>query len=179
MKFPNKKYSIIYADPAWNFGNKKTGGSMVSGAGTQYDVMTIDELKKLNVESICSDDCALFMWWVDAMPQEALDLVKAWGFTIKKMSVFDWMKETKTGKPFFGMGFWTRAGSEDCLLAVRGKIRPVSHSVRQVVTAQNTRHSEKPAVVRDNIVDLMGNLPRIELFARQRVDGWDAWGNEL
>lgn len=173
------KYNIIYADPAWQFSNKNTGGSMKSGAASQYDVMSLEQMKALPISDIAADDCVLVMWWVGAMPQEALDLMKAWGFKLKTMKGFEWVKLTKKGLPFFGMGFWTRAGSESALIAVKGNPKPASHSVRAVRTAKVGRHSEKPAEFRDDVVKLCGDLPRIELFAREMVDGWVAWGNEV
>lgn len=193
-----KKYNIILADPPWQFSNKKTGGSMKSGAQQQYPVMTIDDLKNLDVNSIASDDCVLFMWWVGAMPQEAIDLVHAWGFTLKNMKGFDWNKLTVNNKPFFGMGFWTRAGSESAIIATKGKPKPLSHSVRAVGNFDSEslddlfwesvgftgsykigKHSEKPSEYRDKCVELMGDVPRLEMFARKRTKGWDVFGNEV
>lgn len=173
------KYNIIYADPAWQFSNKNTGGSLKSGASAHYSTITLEQMKALPIDTIAADDCVLVMWWVGSQPQEAIDLVKAWGFTIKTMTGFVWVKITRTGLPFFGMGFWTRAGSECAIIATRGKTKPASHSVRSVRTAKVGRHSEKPAEFRDDIVRLCGDLPRIELFARESVTGWDAWGNEV
>ncbi|MCP4800180.1 MAG: adenine methylase, partial [bacterium] len=113
----DKKFDVIYADPAWQFSNKKTGGSMTSGSEHQYkSVMTIEDIKNMPVGSIANDNCLLVMWWVGSMPQEALDVVEAWGFTVKNMNGFVWNKLTKKGLPFFGMGFYTRAGSESCII---------------------------------------------------------------
>jgi len=176
---PNKKYSVIYADPPWKFSNKKTGGSMKSGAENQYPVMTLDDLKNLPVDHLADDNCILIMWWVSAMPQEAIDLVVAWGFTIKNMNGFVWNKKTVHGRPFFGMGFYTRAGSESAIIATKGKFKPASRSVRAVITTIVQEHSRKPGQFRDDIVRLAGDVPRIELFARQSVDGWDSWGNQI
>jgi len=173
------KYNIIYADPAWQFNNKNTGGSMKSGSASQYDIMTLEQMKALPIQDISADDCVLVMWWVGSQPQEALDLMRAWGFELKTFTGFIWEKLTRKGLPFFGMGFWTRAGSECALIATRGKPKPASHSVRSVRRATVGKHSEKPAEFRDDIVTLCGDVPRIELFARQRVGGWDAWGNEI
>ena len=174
-----KKYNIIYADPPWDFKNKKTGGSMKSGAKAKYNTMSLDEIKSLNVPNISSDNCVLFMWWVGSQPKEALDVVEAWGFKLKTMTGFNWIKLTKLGKLFFGMGFWTRAGSECCLIAVRGKIRPVNRGIRSVVISLNLKHSRKPNEVRKRIIKLCGDLPRVELFAREKLEGFDVWGNEL
>ena len=83
-----KKYKIIYADPPWQFSNKKTGGCMNSGAAQHYLTTAIGDLKSLDINSIADDDCTLIMWWVGAMPQEAIDLVNAWGFKLKNMNGF-------------------------------------------------------------------------------------------
>lgn len=178
MEFPRKKYNVIYADPPWRFGNKKTGGSMKSGAEAHYKTMSVDEVCGLPVSDICADDCVLFMWWVASQPEEALGVMESWGFKLKTMSGFNWVKFTKHGKYDFGMGFWTRAGSELCLIATKGKPKKVSGSVRSVVPAPKKKHSQKPDRVRDRIVELCGDVPRIELFARSRFAGWDSWGLE-
>lgn len=172
------KYSIIYADPPWQFDNKKTGGSMLSGAASQYTVTDIESLKKIPVADITADDAMLIMWYVGAMPQEAIDLVKAWGFTLKNMNGFVWNKLTKKGLPHFGMGFYTRAGSESAIIATKGKFKPVSHSVRAVISAPTSKHSKKPREFRDAAVELCGDLPRLEMFARESNEGWDVFGNE-
>lgn len=174
------KYKILYADPAWKFSNKNTGGSMDSGAANKYPVMTLDAICKLPVTSIADNDAALFMWWVASMPEEALQVVKSWGFTLKTMTGFSWIKLTKKKLlPFFGMGFWSRQGLENCLIAVRGDIKRADASVRAVFSAPVEEHSKKPDLVRNRIVTLMGDLPRIELFAREQTPGWDVWGNEV
>ncbi len=182
-----KKYSIIYADPPWQFSNKKTGGSMKSGAAHQYLTTGIEGLKVMDVNAITEDNAVLFMWYVGAMPQEAIDLVHAWGFTIKNMNGFVWNKLTQNNKPHFGMGFYTRAGSESVIIATKGKFKPASHSVRAVFNAYSQIqfegkalvHSRKPEQVRDLIVELCGDLPRLEMFARGQAYGWDVFGNEV
>lgn len=174
----SKKYQIIYADPPWQFKNKRTGGSMKSGALSQYDTMSIDAMKKMDIQSICDENCVLIMWWVGSQPQEAIDLCHAWGFEIKNMNGFVWKKLTKRQLDFFGMGFWTRAGSESALIATRGKPKPASHSVRAVHSAVVGRHSQKPNLFRKLCVELCGDVPRLEMFARENHDGWDVFGNE-
>ena len=181
------KYEIIYCDPPWQFSNKKTGGSMKSGADQQYLTTGIDGLKAMDVNSLAADDAVLFMWYVGAMPQEAIDLVNAWGFTIKNMNGFVWNKLTQKNKPHFGMGFYTRAGSESVIIATKGKFKPASHSVRAVFNADDQiqfegkaiKHSKKPPQVRDLIIELCGDRPRLEMFARESAQGWDVFGNEV
>lgn len=197
-QFKGQKFNLIYCDPAWQFGNKKTGGSMTSGAAHQYkSTMSVDELKAMRIDDIAADDCILVMWYVGSMPQEALDVVQAWGFTLKNMNGFVWNKLTVNNNPFFGMGFWTRAGSESAIIAVKGKPKVASRSVRAVGfyepesldeilkhtifsgTFKIGQHSEKPDEFREACVELAGDVPRIELFSRKRVKGWSVWGNEV
>lgn len=175
----SKKYQVIYADPPWTFKSKNTGGSMKSGAAAQYQTMSIKEMMSMDVQSICSDNCILVMWWVGSQPEEAIALAKAWGFKIKHMNGFVWNKLTVKELPFFGMGYYTRAGAETALIAIKGKPNIASHSVRQVRTAKVGRHSEKPAEFRNDIVQMCGDVPRLEMFARDAAPGWDVFGNQV
>lgn len=174
-----KKYQIIYTDNPWDFKNKNTGGSMKSGATAHYPTMSLDDICNLPVQDISDDNCVLFLWWIGSMPEEALQVVKSWGFELKTMTGFTWVKRTKKLKLWFGMGFWTRQGSENILIAVKGKPKRINAGIRQVIEAVCEKHSKKPNVFREKIVELMGDLPRIELFAREKFKGWDAWGNEV
>lgn len=182
-----KKYSIIYADPPWKFNNKNTGGSMISGSENKYPCMTVDQICKLPINEITDENCILFMWWVASQPVEALKVVESWGFTLKTMTGFNWVKTTKNDLLDFGMGFWTRAGSELCLIAVKGKPKRKSCGVRSVelfpieetIFARNEKHSKKPEIFKNRIVELMGDIDRIELFARENSVGWDVYGNEV
>lgn len=118
------------------------------------------------------------MWATYPMLKEALELIEAWGFQYKTIG-FQWVKQNRSGVGYFmGLGNWTRSNSEACLIATRGKPKRISASVRSLVISPVERHSKKPAEVRDHIVELMGDLPRIELFARDAAPGWDTWGNE-
>lgn len=171
------KYKLIYVDPPWSYKDKCHAGQR--GAGYKYSTMSLSDLKALPVADLADQDCLLAMWWVAPMPQEAIDLVKAWGFQLKTMKGFTWHKTSKHGKQFFGMGNYTRANSEDCLFAIRGKPKRVSAAVSQLIVAPFTRHSEKPNEARLRLERLIGDVPRIELFARSVAPGWDAWGNEI
>lgn len=178
MPLPNKKYQVIYADPPWSYRDKCNSGNR--GAGHKYSCMELSDLMQLQVKQLADNDCVLFMWHVPPMPTEALKVVEAWGFKVKTMKGFTWHKLNKrAGTSFLGMGNWTRANTEDCLIATRGNPKRVNASVRQFIEAPLGAHSQKPAEIRDRIVQLMGDVPRIELFAREQADGWDAWGNEL
>lgn len=177
IPLPDKKYSIIYADPPWGYQNRGTRAA----ASKHYGTMTVEELKKMDVGAaggIANSDRALFMWATFPMLREALEVIEAWGFTYKTVA-FNWVKQNKTGAGlFWGLGNWTRSNSEICLLAVKGKPKRMSASVHSVILSPVQQHSRKPAETRDRIVELMGDLPRIELFAREAAPGWDAWGNE-
>lgn len=173
------KYKIIYADPPWSFNNKNTGGNMTSGSANQYNVMNIEDICKLPISEIANENCVLFMWWVASQPTEALKVVESWGFTLKTMTGLSWIKKTKNDKDFFGMGFWTRQSTENCLIATKGKIKRISAGVRNVIYAKVEEHSKKPDIFRNTIVNLMGDLPRVELFARQKTEGWDVFGNQV
>lgn len=172
-----QKYNLIYADPPWTYRDKANSGQR--GAGHKYSLMTLDEIKAMPVADLAAPDCLLAMWWVPPMPAEALAVVEAWGFRLVNMKGFTWHKTTKNGFSHFGMGHWTRGNTEDCLFAVRGRPKRIDASVRQFVEAEIGRHSEKPQEVRDRLVQLMGNVPRLELFARSVPEGWDVYGNEV
>lgn len=173
-----KKYQIIYADPPWTY--PKTGGLKNSrGMAKQfYNTMSLEEIKNLPISDIADSDSILFLWATYPQLPNALEVVKAWGFEYFGLG-FEWIKKTAGGKDFFGMGYWTRANPECCLLATRGKLKPKSHSVRQLTYAPLSNHSAKPSLVREKIVELCGDLTRVELFAREKTDGWDVWGNEI
>lgn len=176
MNFPNKKYQIIYADPPWAYRDKAKAGKR--GVGYKYDIMPIEDVKNLQVEKLSNDDCVLFMWITFPHLDECLSVVNSWGFKYKTVA-FTWVKKYKNGDNFMGMGNWTRANAEICIIATKGKPKRIDAGVRQIVESIPERHSKKPDIVRDKIVKLLGDLPRIELFARERVDGWDSWGNEI
>ncbi len=173
-----KKYQIIYADPPWSY--PKTGGTTNSrGMAKQfYPTMSTQDICDLPVSEIADENCALLLWSTWPKLPDAIKVIESWGFTYFGLG-FEWIKKTRTGKDFFGMGYWTRANSEPCLLAFKGKLKPQSHSIRQIVESEVDVHSRKPAEIRDKIICLMGDLPRIELFARTKTEGWDVWGNEV
>lgn len=174
MTLPNKRYNIIYADPPWSYHDKGCSGN----AAKHYPLMKDKDIGDLPIKELAADDCVLFMWTTYPKLQEALDVIKAWGFTYKTIG-FQWIKQNKSGSGyFFGLGRWTRGNTEPCLIAVKGKPKRMSASVGQLVFAPLREHSRKPDVVRDKIVELCGDLPRIELFARTTPSGWDCWGNE-
>nr|BAR38253.1 Transcriptional activator, adenine-specific DNA methyltransferase [uncultured Mediterranean phage uvMED] len=178
IPFPNKKYNIIYCDPAWYFKTYSTKGNKRS-AIQHYNCLNIDDIYNLPVNRISDNDCILFIWVIDPMLPEAMEVIKRWGFKYKTVA-FTWVKQNKKSDGFFtGLGYWTRSNPEMCLLATKGKPKRLSKAVKQLIISSREEHSKKPFEIRDRIIQLCGDLPRIELFARQRVEGWDCWGNEV
>ena len=177
----NKKYQIILADPPWQYNDKmKMEGihGMIRGAESFYKTMSISEIKSLPISQIADKNCILFIWVTMPLLQEGLDVIKAWGFEYKTCG-FTWIKKTKNNKIHCGMGHYTRGNAELCLIGIKGKTNIKSHSVYQVVESPIKKHSQKPEIIRRKIVELCDDLPRIELFARQKTEGWDVWGNEV
>lgn len=173
-----KKYSIIYADPPWAYRTYSKKGQGRS-AESHYPTMCIDDIKALPVNELAAKDCALFMWATFPCLREAFEVIDAWGFSYKTVA-FVWVKQNRKNDDLFtGMGYWTRANAEICILATKGHPKRVDAGVRQVILSHIEEHSKKPNEVRERIVQLMGDIPRIELFARQEPDGWDVWGNEV
>jgi len=174
---PQGPFSIIYADPPWSYRDRALAGRR--GAGCKYEVQSQDWICSLPVADIAARDCALFLWATMPKMDDALGVIRAWGFKYKTCA-FTWVKRNKIADSWaWGMGRWTRANAELCLLATRGKPHRAFAGVHSVVDARIGRHSAKPPEVRDRIVRLMGDLPRVELFAREHCQGWISWGNEL
>lgn len=174
-----KKYQIIYADPPWSYKTWSGKGKEKKSAENHYSCMSKKDIQELPVSQITNENCTLFLWVTFPCLEEGLELINKWGFTYKTCA-FNWVKKNKkTDSWFWGLGYWTRANSEVCLLATKGKPKRVSKSVHQVIDTRIEEHSKKPFIVRNKIVELMGDIPRIELFAREKTEGWDVWGNEV
>lgn len=186
------KYGAILADPPWRYEvwSGETAvrrvhsiGSNVSAA-VHYETMPADDIRALPVAELAAKDCVLFLWVTWPTLPQAMQLIEAWGFNYKTCA-FAWMKAHAGQVELFheeieahmGLGYWTRSNSEVCLLATRGKPRRLSKDVRQGIIAPRREHSRKPEGVHERIERLVGG-PYLELFARQRRAGWDAWGNE-
>jgi len=174
-----KKYNIILADPPWKYKVWKREMKEKRTAISHYDMMNFKDLKELKINKITKKDCALFLWVQSPMILNGLELIKSWGFNYKTIA-FIWIKlNKKNKKPVTGMGHYTRTGAELCLLGIKGKLERQDKSVKQVLFNKLRGHSVKPIAVHKRIVKLFGDLPRIELFARKKVKGWSAWGNEI
>jgi len=175
-----KKYQIIYADPPWSYYNDSTAKpdcTTIKGMRRPpYKVMSSKEIMDLPVKEITDDNCILFIWTTDYHLERCLKVIKSWGFKYKTIG-FAWNK-----KCCFMGAYTMKSGIELCLLATKGKdIHKLvkKKNVRALIESPREEHSKKPDEVRNKIVELMGDLPRIELFARQKTKGWDVWGNEV
>ena len=179
ISLPNKKYNIIKADPPWHFKSRSEKGEG-RNATQHYDCMSLKDICDMPVEEIADKDCVLFMWCTDPLLHKQIPLVEKWGFEYKTVG-FTWAKTNKNriNNYFFkGPGYWTRANTETCILATKGKPGRLSKSVRQLIHAPRREHSRKPDEIYDRIEQLLPG-PYVELFARRERKGWDSWGNEL
>ena len=170
-----KKYGVIYADPPWRYRVWNGKGRIEK----HYPTMELEDIMALPVRELADKDCALFLWATLPMLREALQVIKAWGFEYKT-TAFVWVKLNRHRDGiFWGMGYWTRANAEICLLATKGHPRRQARNIHQVIISHVEEHSKKPEEARRRIEALLGDVPRIELFARRTTPGWDVWGNEV
>ncbi|ALB63546.1 Adenine methylase [Cronobacter condimenti 1330] len=194
------KYSLIYADPAWSYGNTVSNGA----AAGHYDTMSLIDMKRLPVWELAAENAVLAMWYTGTHNREAMELAEAWGFTVRTMKGFTWVKlnqlaeqhinkaleagEVEDFHDFLDLlnaqtrmngGNHTRANTEDLLIATRGTgLERKDASVKQVIYSPLGRHSAKPWEARHRLERLYGDVPRIELFSRSAAPGWDHWGNQ-
>jgi len=176
----NGKYQIIYADPPWFYNKrnlfKKDGrrNNFAWGATNHYSVMKTEDICNLPVNKIADTNCILFLWATFPRLPDALKVMQSWGFEYKTVG-FVWIKTTKNGQiRMDGLGNYTMSNAEVCLIGKKGKISRKKTGIKQIILHPKMKHSEKPEETRNRIVELMGDLPRIELFAREKVSGWDA-----
>lgn len=179
-----KLYNTIYADPPWSYDNKKTGGSMISGAEEKYSLMTNEDIMNMPVRDIIEKNAVCFMWATVPLMPEAFATLEAWGFQYKTM--LTWRKIMS-----LGMGFWFRGQTEHILLGVRGKVKPFRMQVANFHQNKVGKHSQKPHYFRELISKAVENSfpepKKLELFARTRegmfgdyeYDGWDVYGNQV
>lgn len=187
-ELPNKKYSVIYADPPWHYNGKMQfdlsatakknpdwkKDIFISSACFKYPTLRTKELMQLPVKAIAEDDALLFMWSTNPHLDQAISLGKAWGFDYKTVA-FVWNKMNHNP------GQYTLSYCELCLLFKRGRIpRPRgARNVKQLVEIPRREHSKKPIQVAEGIMQMFPEQSKIELFARDKRDGWDSWGNEF
>lgn len=183
LPLPDRQYTVIYADPPWAYRQHGTTEKSRGNAAKHYQTMATEDICKLPVKKICEGGAVCFMWETFPNITEAVKVLEAWGFTYKT-AAFVWIKKNRrSGGNFWGMGAYTRANAEVCLLGIspgfRAKDQICIHRVHQVIEAPFEGHSKKPDETRRRIVELLGDVPRLEMFARDRVPGWDTWGNEV
>ena len=165
-------------DPPWQFKVYSDKGQGRS-AERHYQTMTMEEIKNLPVCDLADKDCAMFMWTTLPVLKESFSVLERWGFEYKTVA-FVWIKKNrKADSLFWGMGYWTRSNAEVCLLATRGNPKRLAANVHQVIISRIEEHSRKPEEARSRIEQLMGDVPKIELFARRKAVGWDVWGDEV
>ena len=170
-----KKYNIIYADPPWSYKNKRTGGSFKSGSASKYPTMSLLEICNLPVRKIAAEDSVLFLWATVPLIEEAFIVMKEWGFKYKTM--ITWRKIMS-----LGMGFWFRGQCEHLLFGIKGQVKAFRLQEANFIQCKSLRHSQKPDEFRKLIERATLSMPfrnRIELFAREKYQGWDVWGNEV
>jgi site-specific DNA-methyltransferase (adenine-specific) len=171
-------YDVILADPPWTFSvwNAEKSDRHVSH---KYDLMSCEDIMNLNIASLASENCALFLWatWPNIL--EAFKVIEAWGFTYRT-EAWTWVKAKRSGFGFhFGMGYYSRANTEPCLLAVKGKMPVVAHDIMGLIYHPVMEHSKKPNDQYRKIEALYPDMKYLELFARRKREGWDSWGNEI
>lgn len=171
-------FEIIYADPPWSFDNWSEKGED-RNPNQHYDTMPWEEIAALPVGELASRNCACFLWAIDPLLDKAFETLRRWGFRYATVG-FTWVKLNPSGQGYaMGTGYYTRANPEICLLGMTGSMPRLDAGVRQLVVEPRREHSRKPDRIADDIVRLFGDRPRIELFARTKRSGWEAWGNQV
>lgn len=175
----HKRYDLILADPPWNWKAYSAKGEDRS-AKNHYPVMSLQDIKDMPIGELANKNSVLLMWATDPLLDRAIEVIKAWGFKYKTIG-FYWAKKNKKSDTFFmGNGYYTRANPEICLLATRGKgLTRMDKGVPRLIVAPIGRHSEKPLETQLRTERLFGEVSRLEMFARCRLPGWDAFGNEV
>lgn len=168
-----KSYRVLVADPPWPFRDSLPGRSR--GAGKNYNLLTLEEIQKFKLPTMKFNSW-LFLWRVSSMQEEALKVVRTWGFTPKAELV--WNKLTSKGLNWFGMGHYLRASHESCIVAIRGRVVPRVRNIRSTFADTSLGHSRKPEMFY-NIVEKLSDGPYCELFARRKREGWDCFGDEI
>jgi len=177
---PEGKYEIIYADPPWRYweGGEKNQSQHYKTLEKE-DIINYTDDNGKKISELSSENCILFLWATYPALKESIEVMEGWGFEYSTVG-FVWVKSKKDGTGFaFGNGSWTRANTEICLIGTKGSIERKDKSISQIIYLPRGEHSEKPDIIRDKIVKLVGNLPRIELFGRKQAPGWNVWGNQI
>lgn len=175
-----KKFDVILADPPWDLKYYNVETANLRGAGRRhYDVMSEEKIAALPVADLANENCILFMWAIWTLMPAALRVIASWGFEYRTCG-FVWIKSKPSGFGFFtGMGAYTRRNTEFCLIGIKGSMRPVARDVSELIYTPVKEHSRKPDDQYTKIERLYPDVSYIELFARRKRCGWDAWGNEI
>lgn len=175
---PTHAYGAIYVDPPWSYRDKRDGNDQNHGSASNvYPTMSAEDIKRLPVATLAAPDCMLFMWATFPNLPQGLETMAAWGFIYKTLG-FSWIKlYPKALTPRFGIGHYTKSNCEVCLIGVRGRPPIASNAVSSVILSPLRKHSQKPDEARERIMQLTGDVKRIELFARGEHAGFDTWGN--
>lgn len=170
------KYSILYADPAWDYAGREQHGTKEANKSVKdhYNTMTLEQLKQLKVKDITEKDALLFLWTSSPHLPQAIELMEHWGFEYKTVA-FVWDKQK------VNPGYYTMSQCELCLVGKKGNIpkNRGARNVRQFLSQERTKHSKKPDEIRDRISQMFPTHTKVELFARTKTEGWDVWGNEV
>jgi N6-adenosine-specific RNA methylase IME4 len=178
LPLPSGPFDLILADPPWHFSTYSEKGQGRS-ASRHYATMSVDRICKLPIKSVSAEDAGLALWVYGPLLREGLNVMKSWGYEYKS-DLITWEKVTSSGEPAFGTGYYTRKSTEQLLFGTKGRgLTRIDRSVPQCIRAPRREHSRKPDEVYDALERLFGPVRRLELFARQQRDGWDAWGNEI
>ncbi len=174
-----KKYEIIYADPPWETGYLKEKKTGTKGYDLPYNTMTVEEIMALPIRWIAADKAILFMWVIDRFIPVVEDIMQAWGFKYKTLG-YVWHKKAKHTKGENAiMSRYGHKSVELCFIGVKGGCIVENPTVKQFLSVPKREHSRKPDEIRKRIIQLCGDRPRIELFSRQKLEGWDAWGDQV
>ena len=175
---PKGKFNIIYADPPWEYNDTK--GNNPDYAGITYPTMKPEAIARMPIGDISADICILFIWVTMPMLDVCFNVIHSWGFEYKTCG-FVWVKTKQNclEADSRGIGHYTKSNAELCLIATKGQFQRKQKNVEQIIYSSRQKHSQKPVETRERIVDLCGDLPKIELFARKKTDGWTVYGNEL
>jgi len=175
-----KLYKTIYADPPWN---ELGGGKVVRGANRHYRLMKTRDICMLDVSSLCEEDCHLYMWVTNGKLLDGIRVMEEWSF--RYVTKIDWVKKSVGGNIQFGLGQYFRGSSESCLFGRRGGMLPYKYDENgkrmqgiTAIIAPRTVHSKKPAEMR-RMIERVSYGPMLELFATERNEGWDAWGDAV
>lgn len=170
-------YGCVLCDPPWLYQTRSEKGQGKS-ASQHYSVMDLAAIMALPVHMLAADDCMLIMWTTAPHLEQSLEVMRAWAFEYKTAGA--WHKLSKTGKKtHFGTGYIYRSAAEFYLVGTMGQPKTASKSIRNLIVAPVREHSRKPDEMHGQLEMMFPNVPKCELFARTRREGWDSFGNEV